>query len=144
MYTEFPYCHVCARPPTHGRPGNKARCKHNICYETVCTGPHRGVPNRLAAQNNRTGIISPGNVLSLYKANEEYQATGGSLSPPFTFGIDPLSLSPNLCAQRTLALDTNIPSPEDLFAYTVNGYYQPFMYSLRFFIDVTHQLSAFM
>ena len=106
-------------------------------------GPHCGIPNQLAAENCRTGFVYPSAVPSLSEAVQAYHATGGYLTPPTPFGTDPLSQSPNLLLQRSNTLDGFLPTPEDLFSYTVNGYYQPFASSLLSFIDVTNQLSAY-
>ncbi len=40
-----------------------------------------------------------------------------------TFGIDPLINAPELCIQRQVEMERNLPSPEYLFNYTVNGVY---------------------
>ena len=56
------------------------------------------------------------------------------------FGSDPLAESPELIQQRQSTLEENIPTPEDLFAFTVNGDYAPFAQSLQFLIQTTIQL----
>ena len=82
-------------------------------------------------------------VPSLDSAVQAYVALGGHLSPPSTFGRDPLLNSPYLSVQRSHILDSRLPSPEELFGYTVNGYYEPFAASLAYFINVTNQLAAY-
>ena len=48
-------------------------------------------------------------------------ASGGRLGAETGFGVDPLSASPELIRQWQTAMESNIPSPEELFRCTVNG-----------------------
>lgn len=111
-------------------------------WNCVCTGPHRGVPNHLADFNNRAASIDAHQVPTLQEAVDGYQAAGGTLSPAAIFGSDPLANSPELLLQRQQALEENLPSPDELFSYTVNEFYQPFADSLQQMIQQTTQLSV--
>ena len=100
----------------------------------IHVGPHRGIPNLLAERNNGAARIAAGqNVIpTVDDAAASYAAAGGHLSPMAQFGSDPLAESPELIQQRQSTLEENIPTPEDLFAFTVNGDYAPFAQSLQF------------
>jgi len=63
------------------------------------------------------------------EAEASYVAAGGHLSPVSHFGSDPLADSPELIQQRHRAMQQNIPTPEELFAFTVNGDYMPHLHS---------------
>ena len=101
-------------------------------------GPHRGIPNILAERNNHVARIS--NVPTVSEAVTSYYNSGGTLSPVTLFGTDPLSDSPELFCQRQRELELNNPTPEELFAYTVNGNYIPFAQSLHYLIQTTIHL----
>ena len=92
-------------------------------------GQHRGIPNQLADQNNRAGSSLIPDVDS---AVAMYEASGGYLSTPSGFGTDPIAGSPELLYYRQSLMEQNIPSPEDLFGWTVNGSTQPFADSLKY------------
>lgn len=56
------------------------------------------------------------------------------------FGSDPLSDNPVLIQQRQRELEQALPSPQDVFAHTVNGDFGPFAQSIDFFIQSTSRL----
>ena len=95
----------------------------------------------LAERNNRAARISAGqNIPTVDEAEASYVAAGEHLSPVAHFGSDPLAHSPELIQQSHRAMQQNIPTPEELFAFTVNGDYAPFAQSLQFMIHTTVQL----
>ena len=73
-----------------------------------------------------------------------YQASGGRLGAETGFGVDPLAGSHALIQERQAAMESNIPSPEELFGWTVNGLFQPFSDSLKYIIDVSTDLTRFL
>ena len=52
--------------------------------------------------------------------------------------LPPLADSPELIQQCQRALEQNILTPEELFAFTVNGDYPPFAQSLQFMVQTTN------
>lgn len=104
-------------------------------------GQHRGVPNQLSAQNNRTARIDASIIPDVTTAVSLYEASGGRLEPEREFGVDPLSGCQELIQLRQTMMESSVPSPEQLFSWTVNGLTQPFSDSLEFMIDVTTDLS---
>ena len=73
-----------------------------------------------------------------------YEASGGHLSTPSRFGTDPIAGSPELLYRRQCLMEQNVPTPEDLFGWTVNGFIQPFADSLKYMIDTSIYLQRFM
>jgi len=98
------------------------------------------VPNFLSEQNNQTARIPQTHIPTVQEASQSYVAAGGHLSPRTQFGVDPLSESPDLLLQRQQALEQNIPTPEELFSFTVNGDYTIFAQSLQYMIHITMEL----
>lgn len=111
---------------------------------TIDVGQCRGVPNQMALDNCRAAQIDSRLIPDVSNAVSLYQASGGRLGAETGFGVDPLSGFPELVRQRQAALESNIPSPEQLFGYTVNGLFQPFSDSLKYMIDVSTDLSRFL
>ncbi len=66
---------------------------------------------------------------------DAYAAAGGHLTEVSTFGIDPLVEAPELSIQRR-----NLPSPEHLFNYTVNGVYAPFANSVQAMVHISQDI----
>ena len=98
----------------------------------------------MALDNCRAAPIDSRLVPDVSNAVSLYQASGGRLGAETGFGVYPLSVSPELIQQRQAAMESNIPSPEELFGHTVNGLFQPFSDSLKFMIDVSTDLSRFL
>ena len=109
---------------------------HNI-------GQHRGIPNQLADQNNRAAIIGSSLIPDVGSAVAMYEASGGHLNTPSGFGTDPIAGSPELLHYRQSLMEQSIPSPENLFSWTVNGSTQPFADSLKYTIDTSIHLQRF-
>ena len=107
-------------------------------------GQHRGIPNQLADQNNRAAVIGSSLIPDVDSAVAMYEASGVHLSTPSGFGTDPIAGSPELLHYRQSLMEQNIPSPEDLFGWTVNGSTQPFADSLKYMIDASIHLQRFM
>ncbi len=95
----------------------------------------------MARQNNHAATIDPSVVPDTLAGVSLYEREGGHLTMPSVYGRDPLSDSPGLLAQRKALMESNLPSPEQLFSWTVNGSYQPFGDSLKYMIDVTNRLN---
>ena len=70
-----------------------------------------------------------------------YENEGGRLTSPSSFGQDFLSNFPEIMMRRKHLMEQRLPSPEDLFSWTVNGFYEPFSHSLQCVIDITNELS---
>ena len=115
---------------------------YTCMYVDPLSGSHRGIPNILADQNNHAARIpaGQGTIPTAGEAEALFVAAGGHLSPTAQFGSDPLSDSPDLIQQRQIMLEQNLPTPEELFSFTVNGDYIPFARSLQFMIETTLQL----
>ena len=96
----------------------------------------------MAENNNQAARIPAGqNIVPTADVAEAfYVAAGGHLSPMTEFGSesDRLADSPELM-QHAAAPKQNIPAPEELFAFTVNGDYTSFAQSLQFMIQTTIQ-----
>ena len=85
----------------------------------------------------------PDNLLpSVQDAYASFEAAGGHLTVTevSTFGIDPLIDAPELCIQRQVEMERNLPSPEYLFNYTVNGVYAPFANSVQAMVHVLRDI----
>ena len=102
------------------------------------------MPNQLALENNRVGRLDSHLIPDVSNAISLYQASGGRLGQESGFGVDPLADSPELIQTWQTAMETNIPSPEQLFGWTVNGIVQPFSDSLKYMIDVSVDLKRFL
>ena len=73
-----------------------------------------------------------------------YRANGGQLTSVSAFGTDPLAESRELLLRRQRLMEQNIPSPRDLFGWTVNGFTQPFSDSVKYMFDVTTDLERYL
>lgn len=102
------------------------------------------MPNKLALENNRAAQIDSSLIPDVSSAISLYQASGGQLGGVTGFGVDPLADSPELVQERQTIMETSIPSPEELFGWTVNGMFQPFSDSLKYMIDVSMDLQRFL
>ena len=63
-----------------------------------------------------------------------------NLTEVSTFGIDPLIEAPELSIQRQVEMERNLPSPEHLFNYTVNGVYAPFANSVQAMVHISQDI----
>lgn len=95
----------------------------------------------MAVGNNRVAQIGSHLIPTVNDAVTLYQASGGRLEAVSRFGVDPLAHSPELTQQRQSAMESNIPSPEELFGWTVNDMFQPFTDSVKYMIDITTYLA---
>ena len=107
-------------------------------FTFTCIG--RGIPNRLAEQNNQARRVPSSLIPTLDEAVASYIYSGVHLTPPSFFGCDPLSGHGDLQRERQRLMEQTLPSPMDLFSYTVNGYNTPFEQSLEFMIEKSFQL----
>ncbi|XP_065826874.1 uncharacterized protein [Oscarella lobularis] len=83
--------------------------------------PGRGTPDFIWTQQNRAAPIPPYAVPSLHEAVLAYEAaTGGTLVPPHTFGLDVLAHSPAKTLEREQQMRHNF-NLEDIFSRAVNG-----------------------
>ena len=103
-------------------------------------GPNRGVPNVLASENDRTSKISSTAIPSTQEAVSLFESTGRQLGQPAIFGSDPLNGHPHLVDERRHLMETNLPSPEELFGSTVNNSIQGFTSAVEYMIDITSDL----
>ena len=55
-----------------------------------------------------------------------YEASGGRLTTPTSFGVDPLCFSTQLLSQREIEMQRLLPDPDFIFSCTVNYNYVPF------------------
>lgn len=76
------------------------------------------------------------------EAVESYESGGGCLTQESSFGVDPLAGCQELQRECQRAMDENIPCPEELFGYVVNGFYTPFYHALEFMIEKSIQLQT--
>lgn len=104
----------------------------------------RGAQPDGTIDNCRAAPIDSHLVPDVSNAMSLYQASGGRLEAETRFGVYPLSVSPELIQQWQAAMESNIPSPEELFGCRVNGLFQPFSDSLKFITDVSTDLSQFL
>lgn len=116
----------------------------NCCGIHACTysivllhsaGPHRGIPNDLAASNNHAYSINPLLLPSAEDAAISYEAHRGRLTHFQDYCSVPLQHDAHLLQQRKALMEASLPSPEDLFSYTVNNHVLPFTQALCFMID---------
>ena len=77
---------------------------------------------------------------SVQDAYASFEAAGGHLTEISTFGIDPLSDAPELVIQRQVEMERNLPSPEYLFNYTVDGVYTPFAHSVQVMVHLSQDI----
>ena len=106
--------------------------------------PHvgRGIPSVLAEQNNRASPIHSSLIPTLDEAVASYSSSGGYLASPSFFGCDPLGGHADLQRERQRLMEQTLPSPQDIFSYTVNGYIPPFAQSLEFMVEKSFQLQS--
>ena len=76
------------------------------------------------------------------EARSAYEAGGGHLSSPSFFRSDPLMGYEGLQSDRQRAMEENLPTPEELFSFVVNGVDAPLAQSLQFMIHTTTQLQS--
>ena len=114
---------------------------HATLTQHPLPGPTRGIPDVLAAQNNRTARVSV--VPTTEEACELFEAAGGHLYRMMPFGVDPLAQYPLLINERQRVMEGRCPPPDQLFACTVNEDYTPFAQALQCMIDTTMDLQRF-
>ena len=92
----------------------------------------------MASTHNRAAQIDAATLLpDTQTAVSMYRASGGMLGDVAGFGVDPLHNDPELIAERQRLMEDNMPTPEQLFGWTVNSIVDPFKQSLQFMIDQT-------
>ena len=100
----------------------------------------RGVPNILMNQSSNAKKINLNLLPSSSQAVQIYTSSGGVLTEPYQFGIDPIA-----CVGKKLIRHTSFtqkfPSFDHIFHEVVNGNSSPFKNALIFFIDITKRLS---
>ncbi|MDA8002190.1 MAG: hypothetical protein MPL62_13000 [Alphaproteobacteria bacterium] len=100
----------------------------------------RGIPNELQLRDNRTKDI-PSALLPLPSdAVASYESSGGHITAPKAYGMDPLSDDQQKKAMREEAFERKF-SLESIFDSVVNDNGESFETALLFFTDVTHRLS---
>ena len=115
-----------------------------LSTSSVVAGQHHGVPNQLAVHNNQVAHVDGRLVPNMDNAVTLYRAAGGRLETESRFGMDPLAGSADLIHRRQVAMELSIPSPEELFGWTVNGLFQPFSDAVKYMIDVSTDLARFL
>ena len=103
-------------------------------------GPQRGVPRQLMCQCMGITALPPTLVPIVDAAVDMYQAQG-TLSPPSTFGQDPLAGHQDLLDQRLASFKASFPAYEPLFHGLVNGDASSFSRAVLLFISLTTHLS---
>ena len=101
---------------------------------------NRGIPNILMRSDNRSKQIDPRLLPSVRSATEQYNAHGGTISEPCSFGIDPLEYSD---MKKSIRYETFCSrySFKSLFCDVSNGCGSSFKEALCYFIDVTYRLA---
>lgn len=89
----------------------------------------------LFRENNHASSIHSSLVPTLDEANSAYEISGGSLRPGLLFGSDPLTGHETLQSERQRLMEVNLPTPEELFSFVVNGIDTPFTEALLFVIQ---------
>ncbi len=112
---------------------------HDIVYLGRRNRP-RGVPNERMTQDNRAIKMPQSLIPETPAAVRMYHLSGGSLSPPGVFGVDPLALDSEKGKIRHEVLVSTFPL-EHIFTSAVNGDEKPFKEAFKFFVDVTERLS---
>ncbi|KAF3980819.1 MAG: hypothetical protein HFP76_00115 [Methylococcales symbiont of Iophon sp. n. MRB-2018] len=92
-------------------------------------------------KDNRTVKIPLSLLPETLAAVQLYHLSGGSLSPPGIFGVDPLALDSEKDKIRHEALVKTFPL-EHVFSSAVNGDEKPFKEAFKFFFYVTERLSS--
>ena len=101
----------------------------------------RGVPNKLMLQNNRVAVLDTSLLPSVDQAVSEYHQSGGRLTEPHTFGIDPLSDSPQKALIREESFFRKYPSFDPIFDGMFNENSTLFADALLFFIGISKRLA---
>lgn len=99
----------------------------------------RGIPNNVMNLDNRVKTIDPQLLPSARVAVEQYITSGGTISEPCSFGIDPLEDDE---VKKNLRVETFCSrySFMSLFCEVSNGCGSSFSDSLKFLIDITYRL----
>lgn len=84
--------------------------------------------------------MQPSDVPTLEEAISDYQSSGGFLSPVMPFGCDPLAAHEALIHERERLMEQNLPTPMNLFSYTVNGIDTPLTQAIEFMIEKSFRL----
>jgi len=100
----------------------------------------RGVPNRLMNLDNRAKRIDSSLLPMTAEAKAQYNSSGGNISDPFHFGIDPLESSISLKTIRYESFCRRY-SFQTLFCEVSNGCGTLFAKALLFLIDTSYRLS---
>lgn len=100
----------------------------------------RGIPNILMRSDNRSKLIDPQLLPSVRVATEQYNAHGGTISEPCSFGSDPLEHSDT---KKSIRYETFCSrySFKSLFCDVSNDCGSSFKEALCYFIDVTYRLA---
>ena len=80
-------------------------------------------------------------VPSVDAAVQLYHDDGGNLSPPSSFGLDPLDDNQDLLHERLAMFQVSFPGYDPLFHSLVNGNHTPFRQAVMLFASITTQLS---
>ncbi len=101
----------------------------------------KGIPNELVQRNSRIATLRDSVVPDTSSVVSLYEESGGHLTAPTEFGQDPLSQFPDLRQERKLAMDRDLPMPEELFSVTINGFHQHFVDAITYMINITDLLT---
>ena len=85
------------------------------------------------------GEINPTNVPSLQDAVQGYEAGGGRLTGPHSFGTDILRDSPLKASERNIEFHQRYDA-EDIFSKVVNGQYDLMQQAVVFYDRLTRSL----
>lgn len=112
----------------------------NYTYRIISFITGKGVPNRLASQNQQTGRIPLPNILTPEDATQAFEMTGGTLTIFSPFGRDPLQDRQDLARSRENEFFHQVADFSTIFYQLVNGNDGPFRDGLKLFIELTHRL----
>jgi hypothetical protein len=102
----------------------------------------RGIPDMLMLSNNHTQRISINLLPNGDQAAELYRQSGGHLSDPELFGMDPIGQNREKILIRQAAFSEKYNSFDVTFHELVKGSTAKFKDALLYCIDITKRLSA--
>ena len=100
----------------------------------------RGIPNTLHLQDDRAKKIDPALLPTTSMAVASYEHSGGHITAPRPYGVDPLAANDSKRDIREEAFHQRF-SFENIFESAVNGNGTPFVNAFLFYVDVSFRLS---
>ena len=113
-----------------------------FCLQGRRHGLPQGVPNQRVFIDDRVKRIDQSLLWTPAEAVQMYRRSGGRITDPTGFGVDPLLTDTTKCGIRQQAFEERFPSFEPIFSSLVNGDDRLFRDGLIFLCDITYRLSC--